>query len=429
MKILVENSGYHLLNMGDVAMLQIALKRLSNLYPNATIQVLTTNPSRLQKLFPDVYPIAITGRNIWFFPLLGKLHRLIPRDRTELIGGKLEDWLRYYAPSAVLMLLALKLRKNPMLLQEVKSFLNVLYDADLVIATGGGYITDAFKQDTLPRLATLRLSARLGKPTVLVGQGLGPIRDSVLLQKAQDTLSLADLIAIREKRAGLPLLQEFNVSQDKVMFTGDDAIELAYSARRDEFGDGIGINLRAAIYSGVGETYIQSIRLVLHKLSEQLNAPFIPVPIDHAVYEGLVDPDSTTIQNLLKEYVENSDGGASLDTPLQIIQQVSQCRLVITGSYHAGVFALSQGIPVIGLAKSQYYIDKFFGLLEQFRLGCTVLLLDDPELELKLYESVNYYWNEAEKLRSSLLIAARQQIQEGESAYKSIYEITTKLQS
>ena len=30
-------------------------------------------------------------------------------------------------------------------------------------------------------------------------------------------------------------------------------------------------------------------------------------------------------------------------------------RLVITGSYHAGVFALAQGVPVLALAKSAYY--------------------------------------------------------------------------
>ena len=33
----------------------------------------------------------------------------------------------------------------------------------------------------------------------------------------------------------------------------------------------------------------------------------------------------------------------------------------VTGSYHAGVFALAQGIPVVGLLQSAYYEQKFIG--------------------------------------------------------------------
>jgi colanic acid/amylovoran biosynthesis protein len=428
MNILVENSGYHLLNMGDVAMLQVALSRLSNLYPQASIQVLTTDPKRLVELFPNVQPLTTRGRDFWFYPLLQRFYKLIPTVKTTSIGVEFEVWLRRHFPSAFHRLLNLKYCKRPELLQEVQYFITALHKADLVIATGGGYITDAFKHDTLPRLATLELAAQMGKPTVFVGQGLGPIQDQVLLKETKNALFLADLIALREKRAGVPLLQALSIPQERVTITGDDAIELAYNARCDEMGYGLGINLRAAPYSGVGETSLKSIQLVLHNLSNQLGALLIPVPIDHAVYEGLIDADSTTIKKLLSGHDDDSDGGASLNTPLKVIRQVSKCRVVITGSYHAGVFALSQGIPVIGLAKSEYYVDKFSGLADQFGLGCSVVLLDDPNLEKKLHKSINYLWNEAEKLRPALLNAANKQIQRGNATYKKIFDITINRQ-
>jgi len=428
MHILVENGAYHLLNMGDVAMLQVALSRLSNLYPQASIQVLTKDPKRLVELFPNVEPLTTRGRDIWFRPLLQRLYKLLPIGKTASVGIESEGWLRQHLPSVVHRLLGLKYRKHPELLQEIQYFVTALHKADLVITTGGGYITDAFKHDTLPKLATLELAAQLGKPIVFLGQGLGPIQDQVLLEETKNTLLLADLIALREKRAGIPLLQALSISQERVTITGDDAIELAYNARCDEMGDGIGINLRAAPYSGVGETSLRSIQSILHNLSNQFDALLIPIPIDHAVYEGLIDADSTTIKNLLIGYADDSDGGASLDTPLKVIQQVSRCRVVITGSYHAGVFALSQGIPVIGLAKSEYYVDKFSGLADQFGLGCSVVLLDDPNLEKKLHESINHLWNEAEKLRPVLLNAAHEQIQRGNATYKKIYDITTSQQ-
>jgi polysaccharide pyruvyl transferase WcaK-like protein len=420
MNILVENSGYHLLNMGDVAMLQVALSRLRTLYPQAFIQVLTTDSTRLVELFPTVQPLATRGRDMWFQPLW---RRLMVAKKFASIGSGFEQWLRQRAPSVFDHLLSLKHRNCPELRQEVKSFTTALYEADLVIATGGGYITDAFKYETIPRLATLELAARLGKPTVLMGQGLGPIQDLVLLEKAKSMLLLATLIGLREKRSGLPLLQAMHVTESRVTITGDDAIELAYNARRETIGDNLGINLRAAPYSGITETHIQSIRSVLHRLSTRLGVSLMPVPIDHASYEAFsIEADSVTIKKLLN--ANDSDGGASLDTPLKVIQQVGHCRVVITGSYHAGVFALSQGIPVIGLAKSEYYVDKFLGLADQFGLGCSVLLLDDPNLEEKLDKNIHHLWHEAEKLRPLLLSAARQQIQIGNETFNKIYQIT-----
>ena len=47
---------------------------------------------------------------------------------------------------------------------------------------------------------------------------------------------------------------------------------------------------------------------------------------------------------------------------LRLIEQISRCRLVIVGSYHAAVFALAQGVSAIGLAGNAYYLQKFEGL-------------------------------------------------------------------
>jgi polysaccharide pyruvyl transferase WcaK-like protein len=140
-----------------------------------------------------------------------------------------------------------------------------------------------------------------------------------------------------------------------------------------------------------------------------------------------IDPnaesDITTIQQILAGFDNIFDQGNNLDTPLKVIEQVGHCRIVITGSYHAGVFALAQGIPVVSLAKSQYYIDKFQGLADQFGVGCDVILLGDKEFAQKLASSIYQLWESAEILRPQLLEAARQQIELGQTAYKRLYEI------
>ena len=50
-----------------------------------------------------------------------------------------------------------------------------------------------------------------------------------------------------------------------------------------------------------------------------------------------------------------------------VIERVGECRVVVTGSYHGAVFALAQGIPVVALVKSPYYVNKMAGLARPVR--------------------------------------------------------------
>jgi len=287
----------------------------------------------------------------------------------------------------------------------------------LVVATGGGYITDEFPELASTVLSMLGMAKKLGKPTVMLGHGLGPLQNPRLRTIAKAVLPSVDLITLRERRAGIPLLDSLGVSQKRVITTGDDAIELAYEARNRELGQGIGVNLRMAKYAGVSGDMLETVRSALQDVARIKGALLLPLPISQDA------SDVQTIQKLMAGYDDNSDGGESLDTPLKVIKQVGQCRVVVTGSYHAGVFALAQGIPVVGLAKSQYYIDKFLGLADQFGTGCEVILLDDNQLREKLIVSIDNAWMSAETVRLQLLESARRQIESGHAAYQRVYDL------
>jgi polysaccharide pyruvyl transferase WcaK-like protein len=423
MKILVENSGYHLNNMGDLAMLKVAIERLSQIWPDASFEVFTTAPDKLVSLFPEVKPLSPSGRAIWLSPFIKSAYN---SSITIWFSRKLSylEWsLRKNLPSFFRILLQFKLRNNLEGTKELNRFIEAVYKADLIVATGGGYITDAFKHHAIAAFSTLELASKLGKPVAMLGQGLGPIHEQDLLDKGKQVLPVINLIAVREKKVGIPLLQSINVSGKHVVVTGDDAIELAYNVRKSKIGNGIGVNLRVAQYSGINSEVFETVRLSLHSIAHELKTTLLPTPIDHLYYEGYCESDSMSIQKLLSGYDDTSDGGATLDTPIKVIEQISQCRVVVTGSYHAGVFALSQGIPVVGLAKSEYYANKFLGLADQFGVGCTVIFLDDPSLKEKLIESIKDAWSLAEKLRPQLLDAAKQQIDLGHAAYKRVYEL------
>ena len=225
-----------------------------------------------------------------------------------------------------------------------------------------------------------------------------------------------NLITLRGSRGGMELLESLGVPTSGVLTTGDEAIELAYEAKSEEFGTGLGVNLRVASYSNVGKGFIDQLRPVLQGFARRHFAPMVSVPIAFHQWAA----DHLTIRQLLEGF-ENHDGeGLNLDTPLKVIEQTGRCRIVVTGAYHAAVFALAQGIPVVCLANSDYYITKFLGLEDQFGVGCETIRLNDPDVCGKLTAAMERAWQSAETMRRPILQAALRQIELSRGAYERV---------
>lgn len=423
MRILVEPSDYILRNMGDTAMLTAAIVRLAKLWPMATIQVLSDVPDLLPAFCPNVVPLDTKGRRIWFANdfLLGRFSNYLSR-RVKMRVRQWESELRRRWPSLVELILKTRLKLSGKDTKDLDDFLIAISQADLIIATGMGGITDSFPEYAYAFLDTFRLGIMRGAITAMMGQGIGPLQDPDLRSQAQEVLSRIDFISLREERASRPILYALGVPPDRIMTTGDDAIEMAYQLHTDKLGSGFGINLRATDYSEVNQNFIGQLRLILQETAKKCHVPMIPIPISRVPGEE----DAETIRQLITGYDNVSDGGADLDTPFKVIEQIKHCRVVVTGSYHAGVFALSLGIPVIALAKSAYYVDKFIGLAEQFGIGCEVVLLNEADWQLRLRDAIERAWQSAEQVKPHLLAAARRQIDLGYVAYRKMYELVSK---
>ena len=92
MIILVENSAYSLLNMGDVAMLKVAVSRMKSFWPTANFHIITTAPDQIKELIPGTIPednFAI-GYLKWsqLWNIFGPIHRFLPQTfESQLIVG------------------------------------------------------------------------------------------------------------------------------------------------------------------------------------------------------------------------------------------------------------------------------------------------------------------------------------------------------
>jgi polysaccharide pyruvyl transferase WcaK-like protein len=415
MKILIENSGYSIANAGDSAMLEAAIKRLKIAFPESEINVFTVAPELLKLLSNECLPASILGQHIWFSPYMAFVHNLFPGTNKWHISHF--EWiLRQKYPKLFLRLFELKhliLKRNQ---NELDDFIRLIRTSDLVVSSGGGYITDSFKNKCIATLGILGIAQAFDKPTVMLGHGLGPLEETTLRKKARLILPKVNLITLREGQKGPSLLHAFGVDDAKIKITGDDAIELAYSQRMEAEKNGIGVNIRLANYSGMGDEIVESLRQVLQKFASLNEAPLVPVPIDFDKSTS----DINSIKQLTRDYSNVLEFPEGTVYPKDVAKQAGLCRLVVTGSYHAGVFALSQGIPVIGLAKSKYYQDKFNGLSRQFDGGVEVIDLSQDDFPEELKGVLQKSWDSSANLREKLLESAREQIDLSRKAYEEI---------
>ena len=392
-------------NLGDVAMLQVALARLKKIWPDATLHVLTEDAGRLKQFCPAAEPVAWLGFYRWLAA------STLPRPFFPNIPEK----IRRQFPLRYGKILPLTRLLTPRYRVATRQFARAFFNADLVVMAGCGLINDAFKPQAARMLAALAAAQAADIPTAMLGQGIGPLTDPELRTQAAIVLPGVDLIFLRERITSLELLQNLSVSENKIMLTGDEAVELAFNERPVGGGDGIGINLRQAAYAGLDEAALPVVREIISAKSRQAAAPLVGLPI----YTG---PKNSDVQ-IITELVGAENSGSDLNTPLGVIRRTATCRIVVTGSYHAAVFALAQGIPVVSIAQSRYYAEKFRGLAGEFDGGCTVLFADEPTFAAKLTAAVDVAWAEADEWRPRLLRAAERQIQSAHAAYTRLPEL------
>jgi polysaccharide pyruvyl transferase WcaK-like protein len=408
-------------NLGDVAMLQVAVARLLRLWPSPQIEVLTESASNLARYCPGARPLPRLGCNCWVGNriLLGRYHQFLPRSiSVQLSAFKRAIGLRWPRVLEFLINLRLRLFDANGQRENFKVFMEALRNADLLVVCGSGGFADSCQEWNLATLGIIESALRRGIPVAMFGQGMGPLTDPVSFSRGKEVLPAVDLISLRGSRAGMELLESMGVSSTKVLTTGDEAIELAYAARIEEPGDAVGINLRVASYAGTKPEVIQEIASVLQQFARRQKVALLPVPIAFHEYAN----DHQTIRRLLTGFDDQSDGGLSLDTPLMLIKQVARCRILVTGAYHAAVFALAQGIPVVCLASSAYYLAKFQGLEDLFGIGCTTATLDEPDWPNRLAAAMETTWESAETVRAPLLHSAFHQIVLSRGAYQQVGE-------
>ena len=413
-RIRVENNSRHHLNVGDVAMLQVAVNRLREVFPEAQVTVPSPVPDRLSALCPDVR-VLDAGRTPGFSPSILPLSLPFVWRLQKHVGSRLDYPLTAFRPPWR-MLAQLFRTASPGQRTAIGDYLDELDSADLVVGPGGGYFNDEFAD--LDTFMPLLLASGTGKPVGMVGQGLGPVADRALIRLGRTLFPRLSFLGLREGRASLKVADTMGADPSRTFVTGDDALELGYNGCKETLGSKIGFNFRLADYSKTTREEAETVRDAVSIFSTRRNAAVVPVPISRQPWED----DLESFHKLFPADTVGSGIASIPVTPAASIALVSDCRVVVTSSYHAGVFALSQGIPVLAVAKSQYYVDKFQGLGDQFGRGVRIVSVNNSDTAV-LVASIEELWHSAPGMRAELLTAALAHIEKGRAFYRSLRRV------
>lgn len=389
MRIILDNGAHTLRNMGDVAMLQTAIKRIRDSHPAAELAVLTTRPDLLPRYCPGTKPLSAASRNA----------ACLPAD------SEIAAWKRAWK---CVKGLASPPKADP------AEFLGEFAQADAVLVAGGGFLNDLNPLQTQATLRMVLQARKHGKLAGLFGQGLGPLTNGGFINLLKEALQTGCYLGVREGRRGPQLVNGPPETSARIAVTGDDAVELGSSSPPALTADLLGFSARQVDYSGMQESHLLRVREGLERLQATLATRIVGLPISFNSYED----DPGVIAKVTSQAVI-SDG---LDDPAALIQAASRCRLVVTGTYHAAVFALSQGVPALCFHSSPYYQYKIEGLVDQFPNGCELVDLSRDDAVAVIARRGVALWQESPALQPVLRAAAARQTRDGRAFYAKVLQ-------
>ena len=390
-------------NVGDIAMLQVAVRRLRARFPRHAIDVVTGHAPRLLAEIPGVSPVCWRGGWLSAFglPDVPGLDVVVARrpyvgHAIDRLGGK------FGLPAA-------RGRSGA-------AFARRLPRTELVVASGGGYVADDFATWTTPVLENLGAARAAGIPVAMLGQGLGPVEPGTEFHAlASAIVGAADRVFVREATAGPALLRAWGFPQNRMRMTGDDALVAAAAHRLDPVGLSVGVNVRAARYTGIGDDVLGAIGQAVDRLSTEHGAPIASLPISRVSVES----DYDVVRSLLGDH-PRFDTSPAPTTAEGVMARTATCRIVVATSYHAAVFALACGIPAVCVVATPYYGAKMGGLADQFGPACTVVPAVGEEFPDRLQSAMRSAWNAAPELRTACRTVADARIADAEAAYDTL---------
>jgi polysaccharide pyruvyl transferase CsaB len=262
--------------------------------------------------------------------------------------------------------------------------------SSLVVAGGGGLWQDYWGFDPLDMLSgrpggiagygtPIILAHLLGRPSVLLGAGVGPLREPASRAAVRDLAAMAGLVSVRDAASRDELIA-CGVPEGRIHLGADLAV-LSEPDRSPAQGDPaisaprpvLAVALRPWTFAGDPARWEAGIAAALGRWCEARGGHVVFVPL-HDSSQPLEDDrlvaERVAAQVGLPDRVRQVPAGLSPSARFAIL---GAADVVLGMRYHALLAALASGVPCVGLA----YDPKVRHLMDEVGCGDAVLGLED----------------------------------------------------
>lgn len=276
--------------------------------------------------------------------------------------------------------------------------------ADGLVVSGGGNLSASWPDLLYERAALLHLARNFGKPSVVLGQTIGPNLGGDEHRLLAETLPSARFVGVRELPSAV-LALELGVPPERIWYQSDDALFLEGNPETvpmfTRSGEPtIAVTIDRQVRAAGGEVF-GSLVSQLRELSEVTGARLILMP--HAYgNESAAAPSDLTEARLIA-------GGIGLSRTIiaegldavWARRLTGEAAMIISSRYHPIVFGLGAAVPSIGIFGDEYCRIKLQGALAHARLERWAITYDDVTRG-ELLTSALKLWHARDEVRREL---------------------------
>ncbi|MFD7734723.1 polysaccharide pyruvyl transferase family protein [Kitasatospora phosalacinea] len=383
-------------NAGDAALLSVCLRHVREAFPGAAVSVAGMEDPEAHDSFEGA-------------PNLGSIRRYVADGGVSRTRRILRRVL--LGPLALAVLLLPRPLAGPalrLLPREAAREARAVFDADLVVSTGGGYLQAGpgldGHQNVFFVLLPVLLAQRGGARTVFAPQSFGPFPAAAQRRLVRRVLGRSALVLARED-VSLRHLADCGLTGAPVRRAVDSGFGFAPAPAvrwRERLGVApgellIGVTARRWLAPAAQDRYERELAAALDR-HQDTGARVVLIPQVTTDYLG--DDD---------RIVERRIAAHCRTEPLLVDERVDyrvlkglyeECSLMVGTRFHSVVFALTSGVPCVAIE----YEHKTRGIMADLGLGAWVVPIEEVDRDA-LAALIGELRERAEEYRE--LLAAR----------------------
>lgn len=277
------------------------------------------------------------------------------------------------------------------------ALLGAVRGCDALISGGGSLLQDVTSSKTIPYyLGVLKLAQWFHKPTFIYSQGVGPVKRQSFYPYIRHVFNRAAYVSVRDQESA-ELLGRMGLTENDIHIVPDPVmgLRLPPSKREQIERHGMtGFDSQGHPYVGVSLRYWNPDRSDMDALADSLLhlVQMRKVHLRFLPFHGASDEEAAryVMKKLEGEAAEvdrlceGSSASVSearavmslcapLEHPQSMLQEVSQCRVLVGMRLHSLIYAASQEVPCAGISYDPK-IDQFLHRLGEKSLGTTTKL-------------------------------------------------------